>query len=200
MNSLTIEQSAAEAQAAFELHRNAQMVSVRLAHANLQAVPPSEVDAELVTLKFAFRAERRMAPPGMLRILVSYLVTAIPTRSAPATSPRKSKQRKEDGAPIDAPSLDVEASFEVDYRLRGEYVPGDASVDAFANGNAIFNVWPYFREFLQNMTVRMGHPPLTAPFLKLHQEPDVVNPPVDPKVQSSVPKSASRRIAKTKRE
>lgn len=35
------------------------------------------------------------------------------------------------------------------------------SVAAFAEFNATFNAWPYWREYLQSTTVRMGLPPVT---------------------------------------
>ena len=47
---------------------------------------------------------------------------------------------------------------------------------AFQNGNAIFNLWPYFRECLQNNLQRMGLPPLTAPFLRLQLKPKLRKP------------------------
>lgn len=55
----------------------------------------------------------------------------------------------------------------VEYDLDGEYEPGDGAMEAFANGNAVFNVWPYARELFTNLTNRMGVllPPL--PFLRV---------------------------------
>jgi hypothetical protein len=36
-------------------------------------------------------------------------------------------------------------------------------LSAFAQGNGIYNAWPYWREFLQSSTVRMGLPPFILP-------------------------------------
>jgi preprotein translocase subunit SecB len=38
--------------------------------------------------------------------------------------------------------------------------------DVFQKINLPLNSWPYFREFVQNMTQRMNIPPLTLPFVK----------------------------------
>jgi hypothetical protein len=40
-----------------------------------------------------------------------------------------------------------------------------ADVVAFANFNATFNAWPYWREFVQSMTGRMGLPSVVIPVL-----------------------------------
>lgn len=38
--------------------------------------------------------------------------------------------------------------------------------DVFQEINLPLNSWPYFREFVQNITQRMNIPPLTLPFVK----------------------------------
>jgi hypothetical protein len=51
-------------------------------------------------------------------------------------------------------------------------VPPQQELDAFKAGNAIFHCWPYTRELVQSMTMRMGLaiPPL--PFLRLAPKPE----------------------------
>lgn len=55
----------------------------------------------------------------------------------------------------------VEATFTLSYQLksRDDILTDDLSV--FAKINALHNVWPYWREFVQNITMRMGIPPVT---------------------------------------
>ncbi|MCL4784814.1 MAG: hypothetical protein KJZ70_17405 [Bryobacterales bacterium] len=172
MKPITIAQSAAESKLAFEIHRNAQLESVRLAKVECHSRNPTELVHQSVTVDFKFRAERQDAPPNILRLLVSFQVTAMAEQStgreaAERQGPNKRRSRTDGEIP-----LLVEASFETDYSLRHGYVPPDEAVCAFKDGNAIFNVWPYFRELLQSVTTRMGHPALTAPFLKLHPKPE----------------------------
>lgn len=51
-------------------------------------------------------------------------------------------------------------------KLTDEPIEADAGdVVAFANFNATFNAWPYWREFVQSMTGRMGLPGVIIPVL-----------------------------------
>ena len=62
----------------------------------------------------------------------------------------------------------LDCAFDLDYELHDKsFEPSPESVAAFKDGNAVFNCWPYTREFVQNMTARMGLdlPPL--PFLRI---------------------------------
>lgn len=43
-----------------------------------------------------------------------------------------------------------------------------ADIDAFGALNGVFNVWPFAREFVQNMSTRMGLPCLTIPVHRPH--------------------------------
>jgi len=43
-------------------------------------------------------------------------------------------------------------------------IPLDA-LNAFGQDNALFHVWPYWREYLQNTCLRMKLPPVTLPML-----------------------------------
>jgi preprotein translocase subunit SecB len=47
----------------------------------------------------------------------------------------------------------------------------EAHLDAFAKTNAVFNAWPYWREFVQSTTVRMGLPPLVTPVFRFPTQP-----------------------------
>jgi len=42
---------------------------------------------------------------------------------------------------------------------------------AFQEGTAIFNLWPYFREFVQSHLVAMALSAFTAPFLRIQPKP-----------------------------
>src|ERR1017187_2794990 len=66
----------------------------------------------------------------------------------------------------------VVSRYALVYDLRPGYVPPQQELDAFKDGNAIFHCWPYTRELVQSMTLRMGLaiPPL--PFLRLAPKPE----------------------------
>jgi hypothetical protein len=59
-------------------------------------------------------------------------------------------------------AIDIYATFLLTYEI-GEHEFEQANLDAFAKLNGMFNLWPYIREFVQAMSVRMGLPALTLP-------------------------------------
>jgi hypothetical protein len=65
----------------------------------------------------------------------------------------------------------AECVYELCYGLKEGYRPEGNEIEAFKNGNAIFNCWPYFREFFQNLTSRMGQAPPLLPFLRVAPRP-----------------------------
>ena len=60
------------------------------------------------------------------------------------------------------PSLFIEAVFAVTYGLQSTDGIREDKVIAFGQLNGVFNVWPYWREFVQSMTCRMGLPGLRS--------------------------------------
>ena len=62
--------------------------------------------------------------------------------------------------------MSIECSFLLTYSAPsvGDLTPGN--LEAFAQINGIFNAWPYWREFVQNMAARMGLPQLVIPVFR----------------------------------
>jgi hypothetical protein len=48
----------------------------------------------------------------------------------------------------------------------------DALRTLFAGLNGVFNAWPYFREFLQSATTRMGIPQFVLPVFRVRKAPE----------------------------
>jgi hypothetical protein len=67
--------------------------------------------------------------------------------------------------------LDLGCTFEANYELLQNYKPAQDEIDAFSAGNAVFNCWPYFREIVQNLTLRMGFSIPPIPFLRIQTKP-----------------------------
>jgi hypothetical protein len=64
---------------------------------------------------------------------------------------------------------------------------------AFARLNGVFNAWPYFREFLQSATTRMGLPQFVLPVFRVRKAPNPrVRCPRAFSPQDSVPAVALR--------
>ena len=88
--------------------------------------------------------------------------------------------------------LSITARYLVEYKLTKDYEPVDQALDAFSNGNAVFNVWPFARELFASLTSRMGLqlPPL--PFLRVVPESKKV-PESGATRTETPPKSTARR-------
>ena len=81
--------------------------------------------------------------------------------------------------------LRIEAQFVLRYRVPSFEGLKKANITAFGELNGLYNAWPYWREFVQSTTVRMGLPSLTIP---------VYRPLKAPKRPASAP--ARRKRAK----
>jgi len=155
MNAIVIEQSPEETKRAFEVHQNGSIHRVRLARAKVASQAFDTVPEGRVAVTFDFKSRQLNAPANILRLEIAFRMAGIAE-----TEGAEPEEKPE-------PVVLVECAYEVDYVLREEFEVTPEQVRAFKDGNAIFNVWPYFREYLQNNLQRMGLPSLTAPFLRL---------------------------------
>lgn len=64
-------------------------------------------------------------------------------------------------------SLQIQATFCLLYSLENLTGLSNDHIAAFGQLNGIYNVWPYWREFVQSTTCRMGLPSLTLPVFKV---------------------------------
>jgi hypothetical protein len=77
----------------------------------------------------------------------------------------------------------VNCTFEVCYRLRDGFVPSDDEKTSFSRGTAVFNCWPYAREFFRDITSRLGQTAPVLPLLRIipkqppAPEPQILEPP-----------------------
>jgi preprotein translocase subunit SecB len=94
------------------------------------------------------------------------------------------KEKEPDNSFVIAPSLDLQivpkgakeetlplvwmrVGFEATYRLPDGLRATRRELRDFAQINGIFNVWPYWREFIQNMFARMNLPPFFLPVYRI---------------------------------
>lgn len=61
----------------------------------------------------------------------------------------------------------VACTFEVCYRLREDYAPTEEEKTSFSRGTAVFNCWPYAREFFRDITARLGQIAPALPLLRI---------------------------------
>jgi hypothetical protein len=81
-------------------------------------------------------------------------------------------------ATADAP-IQMMVVFALAYRLSDAPKYSDAVLEEFAQTNAVFNAWPYWREYIQTTSARMNLPPMTLPVFRvsptLNQDAKPVN-------------------------
>ncbi|MGA2935730.1 MAG: hypothetical protein ABSF52_01340 [Syntrophobacteraceae bacterium] len=65
--------------------------------------------------------------------------------------------------------FEIIVSFCVVYEIKDKYKPTDDETKAFGLTNAIFNAWPYVREMVQNLIVRMDLPAFVLPTITIGQ-------------------------------
>ena len=81
----------------------------------------------------------------------------------------------------------IDCTFEVCYLLRDNYTPTEEEKNSFSKGTAVFNCWPYAREFLRDITGRIGHQAPTLPLLRITpKKADIEHAAPTPEVQAKV--------------
>jgi hypothetical protein len=167
MNAIVIEQNLDELKLASEVNQNAAINRIRLARGKVASQAMDEGPEAPIEVMFNFKSKPLTAPSNVLRLEIAFRMAGTEEREE-AT---KNKPEKKSADKKPEPVIQVECAYEVDYALRKDFSITPEHVKAFKDGNAIFNTWPYFREYLQNNLQRMGLPPLTAPFLRLQPKP-----------------------------
>ncbi len=79
--------------------------------------------------------------------------------------------RPMDGKPEAQPVIGIGVAFRLTYGLPANFKATDEELKAFADLNGTFNAWPYFREFVQTASARMGLPPIMIPVLRFSRKP-----------------------------
>lgn len=66
-----------------------------------------------------------------------------------------------------SPVLTIKASFILEYTLPPSVEFEEEQLKAFSMTNGVYNAWPYWREYVQSTTTRMGLPPIIVPVFRL---------------------------------
>lgn len=147
--SLILQQSNDEVSLAVALAKRSDIVSVGLRGANLSCGPAS-------TLKRTLKPSLGFEPgPAVVSKQSFSIETNFWFRGI-----------AED--PLQEPIIEITCTFESRYAITDlEFEPSAEQLEAFRQGNAVFNTWPFFREFVQSSVTRMGSPAPPVPFLRL---------------------------------
>jgi preprotein translocase subunit SecB len=90
----------------------------------------------------------------------------------------------------------IEARFALTYSIGSQDNLSETNYEAFGQRNGVYNAWPYWREFVQSTTVRMGLPPLTLPVYrvgisKLQQDASLPEPKAVRQISVDTPQKES---------
>jgi hypothetical protein len=150
----SIEQDAPQARLAYSLQCRANIYSMQVTTLSAQCFIPYTEVSDPLTYDVEWEAQNPVIKVKQLTIPVRFGI-------------RVSSDKQ--------PAVVVNCIIRADYELAPDYQAGSEEIEAFRYSNAIFNCYPYFREFVQNTLSRMNYPPLSIPFLRL-----VPKPPVQP--------------------
>jgi preprotein translocase subunit SecB len=125
-----------------------QIKSVRLLNAKVN-FNPSEI-LEGLTVNFGFDSEAS----------ANENEKTISVRTKFQTFAQKEEETDVKEAPVS-----IQGEYELEYSIESFDQIKQENIKAFGSMNGIYNAWPYWREFVQSMTVRMGLPPLTLPVM-----------------------------------
>lgn len=64
----------------------------------------------------------------------------------------------------------IYGTFELSYRVPDKSKFSAGELDEFGRVNALFNAWPYWREYVQGSLARMSMPGYTIPVLRVQRE------------------------------
>jgi hypothetical protein len=171
---LIIEQSKEQMHDAVALHTGATIRSIRLAQSTVWCDSDVEVD---VLKEVAFDINFK---PGAFRVRKDQLnietdFRFVITSESPAT-----------------PVFKLECRFEAQYGLVEGFEPSEKQIEAFQAANAVFNCWPFFREYVQNTATRMSLPPPPVPFLRIVRKQDVASQAIEAPTSSTAKKRVRR--------
>ena len=136
-----------------ELIAKVEIEDVRLVEANVATRVRSPSDTGAVDLLVNREAEisEHQEENGTFFVMATMRAQLVP------------EQAKEDAL------VSIETRFELEYRLPEGFRVDPQTLTAFAETNGIYNIWPYWREFVQSTFVRMGLPPLVLPLLRARE-------------------------------
>jgi hypothetical protein len=72
-----------------------------------------------------------------------------------------------EGASHDAAPVQIRAVYILRYRVPGDITPSKRDLSLFAETNAVLNIWPYWRQLVHDMSVRMELPPILLPLFRV---------------------------------
>jgi preprotein translocase subunit SecB len=80
-------------------------------------------------------------------------------------------------------TIHIQATFGLLYAISSMDGINESNLNAFAITNGVYNAWPYWREYVQSSTARMGVPPIVLSVFRF--------PPPRPRIRAAIELSES---------
>jgi hypothetical protein len=147
---MIISQEHEELRAALVLQSKCELKQIGLRQCHVSLEGSEQTLKKPFSLPVSFNSTANAITDGVLRIEVRFQIQCYDSSETPSLL------------------FNVECAFDIDYELDDKtFQPAPESIAAFKDGTAIFNCWPYAREFVQSMTGRMGIHPSPLPLLRM---------------------------------
>ena len=104
-----------------------------------------------MVVEYAAKTKTRLdKKQSRIHVLVAFEMHAFPEEAKPSDK-----------------QVEIEATLKLVYDSPDAGKFSQEALDWFGRANGVYNGWPYWREFVQNATTRMGLPPLVIPTFRL---------------------------------
>jgi hypothetical protein len=150
---MIISQSYEEIQAAAPLQSKCELVRIALSECHASMVGTREKLQPPFHLQLSRNSIANAIVENVLRIQVKFQVQGL-DKSSPSSQ-----------------LFGIECAFDLDYQIQDQFQPSTEAIAAFKDGNAVFNCWPYVREFIQSTVSRMSIAPPPIPLLRFIPRP-----------------------------
>lgn len=141
-----------------------QQDSQEIARSRQVAAAVELVAVRLTQASFCLSVEPDVIKPP-LRIQIRVGSRSRPRKKSSFSVEANLRLKATDASGKQAPTLELECAYLATYSLSADV--DIRAIRAFSRGNAVFNCWPYFREFVQDVCGRVGLPALTLPLFKM---------------------------------
>lgn len=111
------------------------------------------------------RGSLRDKPPPRIHVNVNVTTQFDETKLLVVVRPFLTVIARYDDTADSEEALRIEAVFILTYKMDSAVGLDKDNYNAFGKTNGLYNAWPFLREYVQAMTLRLGLPPLTIPVL-----------------------------------
>lgn len=126
-----------------------QLESVRLVESTVETKVRSAKETGDIDIKFDMSAKATPLVDGTFYVLAKADLNIV--------------QRKDKKL-----AVSVQIAYELKYNLPPDFKANKKDLNKFAQINGIFNVWPYWREYIQSVFERMNLPSIVLPVYRLN--------------------------------